>query len=57
MNLLTIHKTIAKKIAPHGAYVTCEKCGIQEPVDTAKALASGWPECCGYTMTFVPRKK
>jgi hypothetical protein len=32
--------------------VWCIICGHVEQVDSAQCLASGWPECCGYTMTI-----
>lgn len=32
--------------------VWCTECGRSEPVDSAVALAFGWPKCCGYTMTL-----
>ena len=32
--------------------VWCTKCGRSEKVNTAICMQSGWPECCGYTMTI-----
>lgn len=32
--------------------VWCRQCGRSQRVDSAVALASGWPKCCGYTMTI-----
>ena len=32
--------------------VWCTVCGRTQSVKTAQALASGWPTCCGYTMTI-----
>lgn len=33
--------------------VWCTKCGRSENVNSAGALQSGWPKCCGgYTMTI-----
>jgi hypothetical protein len=32
--------------------VWCTVCGRSRPVDSGTALASGWPKCCGYTMTI-----
>lgn len=32
--------------------VWCAECGRTEKVDSAIALRSGWPKCCGYTMTI-----
>lgn len=31
--------------------VWCRTCGREQSVDSADALAHGWPKCCGYTMT------
>jgi hypothetical protein len=33
-------------------FVHCKSCGRVEKVDSAECLRSGWPECCGYTMTL-----
>ena len=30
----------------------CRTCGRSEKVDPAECLRSGWPECCGHTMTI-----
>lgn len=32
--------------------VWCLSCGHTKKVDSAGALANGWPKCCGYTMTI-----
>lgn len=32
--------------------VWCTVCGHSERVDSARALAHGWPKHCGYTMTI-----
>jgi Zn finger protein HypA/HybF involved in hydrogenase expression len=32
--------------------VWCRECGGTQKVNTARALAYGWPKCCGYTMTI-----
>lgn len=39
-----------------GSQVRCEKCGSQIAVDPANCLRSGWPQCCGYTMTLIPKR-
>ena len=31
--------------------VWCTICGREQEVDSAECLATGWPKCCGYTMT------
>ena len=32
--------------------VWCRTCRRERDVDSAHALANGWPKCCGYTMTI-----
>ena len=32
--------------------VWCRTCGQQQKVDSGLCLSSGWPRCCGYTMTM-----
>ncbi len=32
--------------------VWCTKCGRTTQVNAAEAFRSGWPTCCGYTMTI-----
>lgn len=32
--------------------VWCRECGKSQKVDTMYCLSSGWPKCCGYTMTL-----
>ena len=32
--------------------VWCHRCGATRKVDSAKCLATGWPECCGETMSI-----
>ena len=32
--------------------VWCHTCGHTEPVDSRACLRSGWPTCCGQTMSI-----
>jgi Zn finger protein HypA/HybF involved in hydrogenase expression len=32
--------------------VWCRTCGRSEKVDSAECLRTGWPKCCGHTMTI-----
>lgn len=32
--------------------VWCRSCGGTRKVDSAECLRSGWPKCCGHTMTL-----
>ncbi len=30
----------------------CRQCGASRSVDSRSCLSTGWPKCCGYTMTI-----
>jgi hypothetical protein len=32
--------------------VWCRECGASQKVNSAQCLTTGWPTCCGYTMTI-----
>lgn len=32
--------------------VWCRECGRTQKVNSGQCLQSGWPKCCGYTMTI-----
>ena len=32
--------------------VWCRTCRREESVDAADCLRTGWPKCCGFTMTI-----
>jgi len=34
--------------------VKCNKCSKEMKVDSAKCLQTGWPACCGKTMSLLP---
>lgn len=55
---MSLYKTMAES---HPALiqgrVRCETCGNEKVVDSAACLRSGWPKCCGYTMTLQPAPK
>jgi len=46
-----LHRKLAEAIG-NPRRVWCKKCGREQAVDAARCLASGWPKCCGYTMTI-----
>lgn len=52
---MSIHDTIAAQAFPLGIWVRCEVCNDNEwlaPKErVADFLASGWPKCCGQTMS------
>ena len=45
-----MYESMARKM---GNLVRCGTCGIERSVDPVKCLQSGWPKCCGYTMTLL----
>lgn len=44
--LATCHPSLSR------GKVWCTTCGRSQRVDSAERLRSGWPKCCGYTMTI-----
>lgn len=51
--LMNIHETIAASDpALRRGQVWCKTCGRIETVDGAECLRSGWPKCCGATMSL-----
>lgn len=32
--------------------VWCRTCGADQRVNSVACLRTGWPKCCGYTMTI-----
>jgi len=45
---------IAADLATAGGILRCGECGTEQaPGDVAHHLTSGWPQCCGLTMTWV----
>lgn len=52
-NARTLHQNIVDDVpALKRGQVWCRKCGASLKVDSAECLRSGWPKCCGYTMTI-----
>ena len=37
--------------------VWCQECGTRRDVDPESCFASGWPTCCGYTMSLDSPKE
>lgn len=49
----TLHETLAKSHPKlQRGRVWCRTCGRTQRLDSANALRTGWPKCCGYTMTI-----
>ena len=52
-SVLGIHgKIVADVPQLQRGRVWCIECGATQRVDSAQCLRSGWPKCCGYTMTI-----
>ena len=57
---MSIHESIARDLRPVGGILRCEQCGHEEKLQNARIggyLASGWPECCGYTMMWITQRQ
>lgn len=51
--MTSIHQKLAESHPSlRRGQVWCRKCGRSQRTDSAAALRSGWPKCCGYTMTI-----
>ena len=50
---MDIHEKIAADVpAIERGIVWCRTCLRSQQVDGADCLRTGWPKCCGYTMTI-----
>jgi hypothetical protein len=48
-----LHQNIVNDVpALKRGMVWCTTCGRPQSINAAKCLQSGWPKCCGYTMTI-----
>lgn len=48
-----LHESIANDVPQiKRGQVWCRQCGSTQQVDGADCLRTGWPTCCGYTMTI-----
>lgn len=48
-----LHESIASDVPQiDRGQVWCRQCGSTLRVDGADCLRTGWPKCCGYTMTI-----
>lgn len=53
----TIHDAIADGLSGFGGLLRCTTCKREQPLgDIAGSLRSGWPKCCGYTMTWMTQR-
>lgn len=52
--LAGLHDNLGAEMAGLGGVLRCDRCKREMPMRGAAGyLRSGWPECCGYTMTWV----
>jgi hypothetical protein len=48
-----LHRRIVRDVpALVRGKVWCRACGKVQAVDAAQCMATGWPTCCGVTMTI-----
>jgi hypothetical protein len=53
-----MYNKIADELKQFGGKLKCSICGKEKPLgNTATYLASGWPMCCGYTMTWITKNQ
>ena len=52
-NVSNLHQNVVNDVpALKRGQVWCRQCGASLKVDSAECLRSGWPKCCGATMTI-----
>jgi hypothetical protein len=52
------HKWLGAEMDAMGGVLRCERCKREMPMQGATGyLRKGWPECCGYTMTWVTARQ
>ncbi|HWN95030.1 MAG TPA: hypothetical protein VNT99_08355 [Methylomirabilota bacterium] len=49
---LAVDEMYASMAARLDKFCTCETCGARKDVDPVECLRTGWPKCCGETMTL-----
>lgn len=53
-----ITEAVAAALPDRGGFLRCGTCGArQELGDVAAYLSSGWPTCCGLTMTWWTQRQ
>lgn len=51
-------EVIGNDLQPLGGILRCNVCGRMEPLgDVGASLATGWPKCHGYTMTWWTQRQ
>jgi hypothetical protein len=56
--IANVHDNIGLTLDELGGVLRCDRCKREQPLRGAgKYLRSGWPECCGYTMTWLTARQ
>lgn len=51
--LASLPETLARDVPQLArGKVWCRSCGAERDVDSAECIRTGWPRCCGATMTI-----
>ena len=51
-----VYRSIANNLYINNKTIICTCCGTRKPVTADEIftyITSGWPNCCGYTMTLI----
>jgi hypothetical protein len=49
-----LHGKVADSLQGFGGHLECTVCNATQPLGSVSTkLASGWPKCHGYTMTWI----
>lgn len=52
-----LHEKIGQQLDSMGGYLKCNTCGREKSLSgTADYMRTGWPKCCGYTMTWITQR-
>ena len=53
-----MYKDMANSLEKFGGHLECSVCHRKEPLSSIEdKLRTGWPVCCGYTMTWITAKQ
>lgn len=51
-------ETIGTDLQSFGGFLQCGTCGHRRPLGSVgHKLRHGWPQCCGYTMTWWTQRQ
>lgn len=51
-NFNAMYEDMASSPQMKRGQVWCHQCGNTQRVNSAQCLKTGWPKCCGYTMSL-----